>query len=386
MSKKYVIEDFNHFGGIHCETSAVQKIFLYNNLPITEEMLFGLSGGIGFIYWYVKQMPAPMVGGRGGGRNFIENAAKRAGATINVRRTTSSKKGYDWLIEKLSNNDPTVVYADMAYLPYMGVPEDAHFGQHVFVIYGVDEEKDIVYISDRGKRGVKTTIEQLKNARGSKYPPWPPQHATFDFKLPKQLKITKQVIKEALLQCIDTMVNPPMRNIGLEGIKKWASLIVKWPEMFPGENLWEALYQGFIYIETGGTGGSSMRPMYSRFLGEIDSILKVEGMNSVIESFDKSAHIWSEIASLYLPDEYPILKEVREILLKSNTLFEEQETNALQKMLDLNKKIENNKKEIFRDLKHAPSFLPKVQSKILQLYEAEKEAFYKLQEFTKKLR
>lgn len=191
MGERFVIEDFDYFGGLHCETSAVRKVFLYHGLPISEEMLFGLGGGIGFIYWFVKQMPAPLVGGRGGGRYFIERATQRAGATIEPRRTSSTKRGHAWLTEKLAAGEPAVLYADMAYLPYMGVPEDAHFGQHVFVVYGVDEDEDVVYISDRGERGVTVTVEELKRARGSRFPPWPPQHAIFDFQLPKIDRSTK---------------------------------------------------------------------------------------------------------------------------------------------------------------------------------------------------
>ncbi len=386
MSGKYIIEDFDFFGGIHCETSAVRKIFLYNNLPISEEMLFGLAGGIGFIYWYVKQMPAPVIGGRGGGRDFIENAARRAGAKLEIRRTTSSKKGYDWLMEKLGNNEPTVVYGDMAYLPYLGVSEDAHFGQHVFVVYGVDEEEDKVYISDRGNKGVTVSIEDIKKARASKFPPWPPKHATFDFKFPSNLNITKQTVIESLEQCVNTMLNPPIRNIGISGFEKWADLVIKWPEIFPGERLWEVLFQGFIYIETGGTGGSAFRPMFCRYLKEIEPILEIDSLSKTIELFEKSAKHWSEIARLYLPDEYPTLKSMRQRILDSNTIFEEQKSDALTQMKLLNKEIADSKQEINKELKDGPKFLPKVREKILQLRDVEADAFTSLQETISQLK
>ena len=35
-------------------------------------------------------------------------------------------------------------------------------------------------------------------------------------------------------------------------MEKWAALVVKWPQEFKGINLFGALMQGFIYIETGG--------------------------------------------------------------------------------------------------------------------------------------
>lgn len=378
MCARHLIEDFNLFGGYHCETSAVRKVFLYNNLPVSEEMLLGLAGGIGFIYWYMKQMPAPIVGGRGGGRYFIENIGKRTGATIQPKRTGSAKLGHTMLMERLAASQPTVIYADMAYLPYMGVPEEAHFGQHVIVIYGIDEEADLVKISDRGKRGVTINVNDLKMARGSKFPPWPPQHALFDIQLPKRLQIGPKVVRQALRECVNGMVNPPISNLGLMGIQKWAKLLLKWPDMFQGMNLWGCLMNVFMFIETGGTGGSSMRPMFSRFLAEAKDILKEPKLDSVIEQYQESARIWSKIAELILPDSYPALKKAREILWEKDRVFIEQEPGATRKLLDLNRELDDMLDDILTEVKQAPVFLPEVQKTILQLYEVEKNAIQSL--------
>jgi hypothetical protein len=383
MTDRFVIKNFDLFGGLHCETSAVRKIFFYNDLPISEEMLFGLGGGIGFIYWCSKQMPAPMVGGRGGGRYFIEDAARRAGATIQIRRTASPKKGHGWLMQKLANNKPTVLYADMAYLPYMGVPEDAHFGQHVFVVYGVDEVKNKVFISDRGKRGVTVTVDELKLARASKYPPWPPQHATFDFTLPNQFKVTQKSLKEAIHACIDGMINPPLKNFGLKGFQKWSNLLIQWPKLFPSEKLWTALFQGFIYIETGGTGGSAFRPMFGRFLEEAKDVLRKPKLDQVIEKYQESAQIWSEIAKLLLPDEYPALARARKLLWEQSQVGEAQKPEATKRLHTINQEIEESMDDILIDITQASAFLPRVQKRILDLYEIEKEAIHLLQKVIK---
>ncbi len=378
MNNRYVIDDFNFFGGIHCETSAVRKVFQYNDLPVSEEMLFGLAGGIGFIYWYMKMMPAPLVGGRGGGRYFIENIGKRTGAAIQPQRTTSAKRGHIRLVDRLKAGQPTVIYADMAYLPYMGVPEDAHFGQHVIVIYGIDEASDVAYISDRGKRGVAVTVEELKQARGSKFPPWPPQHAMFDIKLPKELEVTPKMLRQALRESVDGMLNPPISNIGLKGMKKWAKLLLKWPEMFPGRKLWDCLMQGFIYIETGGTGGSSFRPMFTRFLTEARDILGEPRLDSVIEKYKESGIIWSRIAELMLPDEYPALRKARRILWEQERVFLAQEPRATERLQQLNKELNDILDDIVAEAKNAPEFLPAVHQQILHLHDVEKEAIQQL--------
>ena len=379
MGERHVVNDFDLFGGLHCETSAVQKVLAYHDLPVSEEMLFGLAGGIGFIYWHMKPMPAPLVGGRGGGRHFIENIGIRTGARIQAQRTTSPRRGHAMLMDRLAQGLPTVIYADMAYLPYMGVPEEAHFGQHVIVVYGVDEDADTVYISDRARRGVTVTVEKLKRARASEFPPWPPQHALFDIQLPVHLEITPKIVREALGECVKGMLNPPISNFGLAGIQKWAELVPKWPRLFPGRNLWTALMNGFIYIETGGTGGSAFRPMFARFLAEARDILGKPGLDDAIAKYEESARIWSRIAESMLPDAYPALHRAREILWEKDRVFLAQEPAAADRLVGLNRELDLMQDQILPDLKQAPSFLPEVQRNILELYEVEKDAVKALQ-------
>jgi len=374
MGGRYVIEDFNLFGGLHCETSAVRKVYLYNGLDVSEEMLFGLAGGISFMYWFMKQMPFPMIGGRGGGRYFIENIAERTGAAVDQLRTGSSMRAHVRLVERLAAGQPTVIYCDMAYLPYMGIAEGAHFGQHVIVVCGIDEDEDLVYISDRCRRGVTVTVADLRKARGSKFPPFPAQNVLFDVRLPRRLEITRKAVRQALQGCVDGLVNPPISNFGLEGIQKWAKLILKWPEMFQGISLWGALLNGFIFIETGGTGGGCFRPIFSRFLAEVEGMLNLPKLGSVMELYQESGRIWSEIAESMLPDSYPALRRAREILWEKDRVFLAQEPDATEKLLELNHELDEMQDAILAEVGEAPEFLPAVQKQILRLYQVEKEA------------
>jgi hypothetical protein len=64
--------------GKHCETSALKRVLDYHGLPLSEEMLLGLGGGIGFIYWYMKTMPSPFIGTRYvKGTDFPTNICRR---------------------------------------------------------------------------------------------------------------------------------------------------------------------------------------------------------------------------------------------------------------------------------------------------------------------
>ena len=73
-----IIQDFSCFGGKHCQTTALKNILEYRGLHLSEEMLLGLGGGIGFIYWYTKQMSSSFIGCRNGKVDeFTLNICKR---------------------------------------------------------------------------------------------------------------------------------------------------------------------------------------------------------------------------------------------------------------------------------------------------------------------
>ena len=55
-NEKLIIQGFKQFGGKHCQTAALKNILDYHGLHLSEEMLLGLMGGVGFIYWYMKLM------------------------------------------------------------------------------------------------------------------------------------------------------------------------------------------------------------------------------------------------------------------------------------------------------------------------------------------
>jgi len=52
------------FEGQHCETTATGSLLNFLDITLSEPMLFGLGEGIGYIYWDMKCMDFPFIGGR----------------------------------------------------------------------------------------------------------------------------------------------------------------------------------------------------------------------------------------------------------------------------------------------------------------------------------
>ena len=379
MTERLMLEGFEPFRGKHCETTALRRVLGYHGLTVSEEMLLGLGGGIGFIYWYTKMMPSPFVGGRNGKiPDFLKRACRRIGADMTAVETAGLKRGYEELKALLRSGEPAIVYGDMAYLPYFAAPEAAHFGGHAFVVFGLDEERGEVYIYDRGRNPVVVSTADLARARGSKFPPFPPKHRLLKISYPSRLANLEQGIREGIGECCQSMLRPPIKNIGLSGLEKWSRLVVRWPEQFRGINLLGALMNGFIYIEVGGTGGGAFRSMYAQFLEEASSIIGRPALKEVAEMMRESAAVWSEIASGFLPDSWSNLGRMRELMCGKNRVFEEQGPGALGEMRKINLELDSLTERAVEDLARNPAFLSDVQQSIVKCYEIEKKAFQTL--------
>ena len=378
MAERLVLEGFKPFIGKHCETTALKRVLDHHGLNVSEEMLLGLGGGIGFVYWYMKMMPYPFVGGRNGKiAEFAVTACRRLGAEVTIMETASARKGYEELKALLRDGEPAVVYLDMAYLPYFAVPEAAHFGGHV-VVFGLDEDRDMVYIYDRGRNPVTVSIADLARARSSKFPPFAPKHRLLKIKYPARIGDLKTGVNDGILDCCTNMLKPPIKNIGLAGMQKWADSVVKWTEQFKGLNLLGALMNGFMYIEVAGTGGSAFRSMYAKFLEEASLILGKPELKEVGEMMYQSAEMWSQIASELMPDSWHNLGRMRQLIIQKNRLFEEQEPGALDAMMRINHEFDVLMKEAVEDLKKPPTFLSNVQKSILRCRDIESQAFHRL--------
>ena len=87
-------------------------------------------------------------------------------------------------------------------------------------------------------------------------------------------------------------------------------------------------------------------------------------LKEVSEMMRQSATIWSEIASGLLPDSWPTLKRIKELIVEKNTLFEEQEPGALEAMKKINDDLDDLMEKAVKDLQQPPTFLIDVQQSI----------------------
>ena len=242
------------------------------------------------------------MGGRGGFRPpYMEDmAGQRTGVVVEQHTTSSARKAERALLEMLDAGQPVMIQCDMGFLPYFDFGDsEYHFGGHAVVICGYDAETRQVLIADRD--GVyPVSMEELAKARGSKYKPFPPKHKWYTFDFSNKRQPTADEVREAIAEQAKAMLEPPISNVGVKGIRKAAQSALKWPDQMDEDELRFTLFNAFIFVDaTGGTGGGIFRYMFGRFLREAAAITGDARLNESADAFQHIGDRWQEVAAIF---------------------------------------------------------------------------------------
>jgi hypothetical protein len=294
---------FQSFKTHHCVTGSLRHVYLFHGYEVSEDLLLGLGAGVSFSYWQFKGQP-PFLGGRGnvgrpGELGLEKTAGQRTGVAIETHTTGSASKARKALLELLEAGQPVMVMVDMGFLPYFDFGEEYHFGAHAVVVCGYDPAAGMVLIADRdGLHPV--SVEQIEQARGSKFKPFPPGNLWYTFDFSQKRPPSAEGVRHAIAEQVRPMLQPPIRIIGVPGIRKAGQMIPRWPDSMDDQALRWALFNAYIFISPeGGTGGGCFRYMFSRFLREGAAIAGDGRLNSAADDFQHIADRWEALGEWF---------------------------------------------------------------------------------------
>jgi hypothetical protein len=106
-------------------------------------------------------------------------------------------------------------------------------------------------------------------------------------------------VRQAIAEQVQAMLHPPIRNVGVAGIRKAAQMVPQWPALMDENALRGALFSAFVFIDaTGGTGGGLFRTMFGRFLLEAAAITGEKNLLDSAAEFVRLGDRWQVLAEM----------------------------------------------------------------------------------------
>jgi hypothetical protein len=274
-------------GGQHCETTALGVLLGHLGVELSEPLLFGLGGGLGFVYWEAKYLDVPFLGGRSRPMQITRTLAHRLGLTLHVAETSSPHRAWENVAAALDAGTPVGLQLDCYHLEYFTTK--AHFAGHVVAMYGYDDT--YAYLVDTAPQGgaVRTTLGSLAAAR-SERGPMSARHLSFTIGGAATLPPLGPAVVAAVRDTAREFLAPPIANLGYRGIEKAAARVPRWPVEAAGLARTAALMEG------GGTGGALFRNLYRDFLAEAADLTGDPALRAGHRAYAAIAERWTGVA------------------------------------------------------------------------------------------
>ncbi|MFT5874431.1 MAG: hypothetical protein ACI8WT_003401 [Clostridium sp.] len=289
-----IIKDFKPFNGQHCETTAAGSLLNHIDINLSEPMLFGIGEGMGFIFWNMKIMDFPFIGGRIKPDELTKNIVKNLNLKLEVKETSSCKRALENVKIDIDKNIPVALKLDCYHLEYF--TNKIHFAGHYVAMYGYDE--NFAYLVDTKQQGskVKTQLNNLELARKEKGP-MSSKNLSYTIHSTNENYDIKKSIVVAIKNNAKDYLNPPIKNIGYKGVLKASEEIKKWFKN--SKDIERDFGTTAMLMEKGGTGGALFRNLYRDFLKESYDLLKIEKLNEAYEMFVEIALLWTRVSGLF---------------------------------------------------------------------------------------
>ncbi len=292
--QKQVTFQHNHFA--HCESGVMSLMMSHHGLPLSEAMVFGLSGALMFAYIpFVKLGGMPLIAYRSRPKSIIKGLQKNLGIRMQMHTFKKPAKGMSALDKLLEKGKIIGAQSSVFWLPYFPPEMRFHFNAHNLIIYGKNEEQYLISdpVFETTKLCAAKDLEKARFVKGMMapkgllyYPSHIPEHIDY-----------KKIIPKVIRRNAKAMLKTPVPIAGIRGIRALAKSIGKLDRKDPR---WAKLFLGHIVRmqEEIGTGGAGFRFIYASFLQEAGSILNNQDLEKASRQMTAVGDQWREFALL----------------------------------------------------------------------------------------
>jgi hypothetical protein len=301
---------FPHRAAEHCASGAMRDLLEHHGLawgpePLSEAMVFGLSGALSFVYG--EDVALPGVPGAsvplyvlGRGVELEPGLAATLGIALESHETDDATEAWDALRRRLDAGEPTLVWANASELSHLDVRLDNT--RHAMVVVAYDEAEGLAWVADQECEGVvPCTLESLARARASRAFPGATRHRAFATRFPERLPDPRAAVAAGVRQAIDRLEgiheHPQWRaREGLAALDELARAYPGWPARY-GEGARTMRKLLHVYVARAGNGGALFRSLQAAFLAEAADLLGDAALRPAAAAYEHAASGWRELAA-----------------------------------------------------------------------------------------
>lgn len=331
-------------GGVHGDSAVLKDLLAANgivradtNEPLSEELCFGIAGGIAAGYTLVPGFAATGLGSGltfvGRHRQFLADGRwhteffRRLGLRCEVTEEPHPERAAVRLVEMLTAKRPTIVWCSAMAFPHLSWAATA--GLHTVLARGIDRRRARISISDQGPAPWEIDAAELNALRERVNPA---QNRLLTIALEERgRKVDRESLAAACVAGIKACVMGA-RDLEQRGrhalpLQECAGSMAQlhhsqgWRHLYPDAQLFLVLADVFQSIEAAWNGGGWFRPLFARFLNEAAELTGNRKLAECVDPVMKLGKRWTEFAEAALPKRYAIFAKSREALREAETLY-----------------------------------------------------------------
>lgn len=310
-----MIENYPNERRMHCETGLLVNMLKYYGFEMSEQMAFGIGGGIYFLYMPLIKTVDDLVFLilRTKPFHVIMNVAKRL--RLDYREQKFGKdiaKASAALDELVAKNIPVCVVVNtegLEYLKklemfksYVASGQSMSFNGHMVCIVGEEGSEYIIadvdfrLPNDDYVRLDKATLNRVRFIPGFAAPLGQMiylNQINKDILSPENMK---PAIIAGLKEACKNMIKIPFPYFGYKGLHYFANDLRKWEQKYDKKQIDARLLKYYRLIERGGTGGAGYRIMYSDFLKESTALFQDGALEESSVMMSNAADLWRQFS------------------------------------------------------------------------------------------